>query len=623
MPIVSHRVFNQVAAPEHLKVAITEVQHNFIVMPSKNGNKAAAQAEKVAEKVEKAAASAAQTVEKNAPSAASVVSNESTAASSKAAGNAPKSVPKDADPRNVLDYTPQDEIVAKVAKLRSNFHTKRKTHSLQYRLNQLRNIYFAVKDNVDELAEALYKDFGRSHSETKNLEINPFLNELVHTMAHLHNWAKPEPVQHLPLIMKANPIYIERIPLGTVLVISPFNYPLFLALSSLVAAISGGNCVVLKVSEFNPHFAQLLTNLLTKVLDPDTFAMVNGAVPETTTLLDQRFDKIMYTGSTAVGTIIAKKAAETLTPVLLELGGKSPAFVLEDATDADLPIIARRLVWARFTNAGQTCVAVDYVLAHEKVKAKLVEHIVKVIKEDFYSGLDAKDPTYTHIIHLRAFENLSNMIAKSKGNVVVGGDTNAATRYISPTVIDNVDWDDSTMQQEIFGPILPILGYTDLELAVQEVINRHDTPLASYVFTSGPRDRNKNPQVDLIRTAIRSGGTIVNDALMHVSLANAPFGGIGQSGQGAYHGYYSFRAFTHERTTMEQKLAMDFTLKVRYPPYEEKKDNVLGAAMSQYNNKVWFGRTGNVNVNGPGLIWSVWHNLGGLRNLVLSFVSSL
>lgn len=588
---------------------------SILEMPSKNGK---VQAEKAAEKVAKAGQAAVDTVEEKLPSNASVNS-----ASSTAKEPAAPHVPKDADPRNILDYTPQDEIVASVARLRSNFHLKRKTHPLQYRLNQLRNVYFAVKDNADELCEALYKDFGRSHSETKNLEINPFMNELVHTMSHLHNWAKPEPVQHLPLIMKSNPIYIERIPLGTVLVISPFNYPLFLALSSLVAAISGGNCVVLKVSELNPHFAQLLTKILTKVLDPDTFAMVNGGIPETTTVLDQKFDKIMYTGSTMVGTIIAKKAAETLTPVLLELGGKSPAFILEDATDADLAIIARRIVWARFTNAGQTCVAIDYVLAHEKVKAKLVNLIVKVIKEDFYSGLDAKDPTYTHIIHLRAFENLSKMIKQSKGEIVAGGDTDAATRYISPTVIDNVNWDDSTMQQEIFGPILPILAYTDLEEAVQEVIKRHDTPLASYIFTSGPRDRKKNPQVDLIRTAIRSGGTIVNDAVMHVSLANAPFGGIGQSGQGAYHGYYSFRAFTHERTTMEQNLKMDFTLKVRYPPYEEKKDNVLGAAVSQYNNKVWFGRTGNVSVNGPGLIWSAWHNFGGITSLVYKFVNSL
>lgn len=591
------------------------VTTSILEMPSKNGK---VQAEKAAEKVAKAGQAAANTVEENIPSNASFHSTASTAKEPAAAH-----VPKDADPRNILDYTPHDEIAASVARLRSNFHLKRKTHPLQYRLNQLRNVYFAVKDNADELCEALYKDFGRSHSETKNLEINPFLNELVHTMSHLHNWAKPEPVQHLPLIMKSNPIYIERIPLGTVLVISPFNYPLFLALGSLVAAISGGNCVVLKVSELNPHFAQLLTKILTKVLDPDTFAMVNGGIPETTTVLDQRFDKIMYTGSTMVGTIIAKKAAETLTPVLLELGGKSPAFVLEDATDADLAVIARRIVWARFTNAGQTCVAIDYVLAHEKVKAKLVTHIVKVIKEEFYSGLDAKDPTYTHIIHLRAFENLSKMIKQTKGEIVAGGDTDAATRFISPTVIDNVNWDDSTMQQEIFGPVLPILGYTDLEEAVQEVIKRHDTPLASYVFTSGPRDRKKNPQVDLIRTAIRSGGTIVNDAVMHVSLANAPFGGIGQSGQGAYHGYYSFRAFTHERTTMEQNLKMDFTLKVRYPPYEEKKDNVLGAAVSQYNNKVWFSRTGNVSVNGPGLIWSVWHNFGGFTSLVYNFVNSL
>lgn len=546
---------------------------------------------------------------------------------------APKSIKKDilteakaavtSDPSEILDYTPLSEIPVAVERLHTAFHATRKTHSLQYRLNQLRNIYFAVKDNTEEFCDALYKDFARSPSETKNLEISPFLNELVHTMANLHTWAKTEQVKHLPLSMKANPIYVEKVPLGVVLVIAPFNYPLFLSLSSLIAGIAAGNAVVLKSSELTPHFAQLLTKVLTKVLDPDTFVMINGGIDEVTTLLDQKYDKIMYTGSTMVGTIIAKKAAETLTPVLLELGGKSPAFVLDDVTDADIPVVARRIVWGRFTNGGQTCVAIDYVLVPEHLKTKLVDALVKVVKEEFYDGLDAADPGYTHIIHQRAFDSLSKMITNTKGDIVVGGETDPKTRFIAPTIIDNATWEDSTMQQEIFGPILPILSYTDLEDAVAQVVKRHDTPLALYVFTSGPRDRKKNKQIDIIRTAVRSGGTIVNDSILHVGLTNAPFGGVGSSGQGAYHGYYSYRAFTHERTTMEQNLSMDFALKVRYPPYEEKKDKVVQTSMSGYNGKVWFGRTGNVGVGGPGLFWSVWTGVAGVGALVYAFVNSM
>lgn len=522
----------------------------------------------------------------------------------------------------ILEYTPTEEIPEIVQRLRTSFHKERKTHSLQFRLNQLRNIYFALKDNISDLSDALYKDFSRAPSETMNLEYAPFMSELVHTMANLHNWSKLEPVKDLPLNLKTAPVYIERVPLGTVLVISPFNYPLLLTLSSLIGALSAGNCVVLKVSELVPNFAALLTKMLTECLDPSVFAMVNGGIAETTALLDQKFDKIMYTGSTAVGTIIAKKAAETLTPVLLELGGKSPAFVLDTVTDKDIKIIARRIVWGRFTNAGQTCVAIDYVLADEKIKEKLVAAIKHVVEEEFYSTLKSSDTSFTHIVHERAFGNISKMIKETKGTVVTGGKTDLESRFISPTVIDNVDWDDSTMQQEIFGPILPILTYTSLENAIDEVVKRHDTPLALYIFTSGSTLRKNDKQIDLIRLRIRSGGTIVNDSILHVALPNAPFGGIGQSGQGAYHGFHSYKAFTHERTTIESSLMTEFTSKVRYPPTSTSKDRVLQAAIIPYNENVWFSRTGNVGISGPSLMWSVWHRISEISALVYRFATA-
>lgn len=557
------------------------------------------------------------------PSSKSVNVNETKQASNVSPPSKSSSIPFGEDPRTILEYTPVEEIPGLVQKITENYHAELKSHSLQFRLNQLRNIYFGIKDNLDGICDALRKDFGRAPTETITMEYAPLMKEIVHIMAHLHEWVRPEPVTNLSVSQKMNPVYIEKEPLGVVLIISPFNYPLLLSVSSLIAAIAAGNSAVIKVSELTPHFSSLLTTILRKALDPTTFTMINGGIAETSTLLDQKFDKIMYTGSVPVGTIIAKKAAETLTPVLLELGGKSPAFVLDDVTDADIDVVARRITWGRFTNSGQTCVAIDYVLVPEKLKQKLVKAIVKVVNEQFFPSLDAKDPTYTHVIHLRAFENLKKMIENSKGTVVAGGQTDSSTRYISPTVIDNVEWDDSTMQQEIFGPVLPILTYSDLKLAVKEVVKRHDTPLALYIFTSGPVLREKNKQVDYIRSAVRSGGAIVNDSILHVALDNAPFGGVGTSGQGAYHGYFSFRAFTHERTVMEQNLKLDFAMKVRYPPYEEKKSKAMSQSMTTYNGNVWFSRTGNVAIGGPGLIWSAWTSLLGVGALLYHVVNAL
>lgn len=532
--------------------------------------------------------------------------------------------PNAAEPsKSILAYTPVSEIPAIVEKITEKHFAEQKTHPLQFRLNQLRNLYFAIKDNIDDLSDALYKDFGRSPTETYTLEYLVFMNELLHTMAHLHQWARPAPVDGLSLVLKQNPVYVEYIPLGVVLVIAPFNYPLLLSLSSVVGALSAGNSVVLKLSELTPHFTAKLTEVLTEALDPSIFAMVNGAIPETQALLDQKFDKIMYTGSTAVGSLIAKKAAETLTPVLLELGGKSPAFVLDDITDKDISTVARRIVWGRFTNSGQTCVAVDYVLVHEKVKEKLVKAIVKVVEEQFYKDLDSTDSSYTHVIHQRGFEGLKNMIESTSGDIRIGGEFDSEARFISPTVIDNVDWSDSTMKREIFGPVLPILLYSDLTSAVRLVTRYHDTPLALYIFTSGAQSRAKNPAVEYIQSNIRSGATMVNDCLMHVSLANAPFGGIGTSGQGAYHGKYSFRAFSHERTIMENKLTMDFALSSRYPPASTKKTNVLEHSMTPYNGSVWFGRTGNVREKGPNLLWSAWKSAMGVGALVYYFFNSM
>ena len=523
----------------------------------------------------------------------------------------------------VLKYTAKEEIPKIVSRLTKSFHATGKTHSLQYRLNQLRNLYFAISNNKERICDALYEDFNRSPAETMNLECSTIMGHLIHTMANLHKWAAPEKVQDIPVIMKMTPVYVEHIPLGVVLVISPFNYPLILAIGSIAGAIAGGNCVVLKPSELTPHFSQLLAEILTDAMDPETFAVVNGAVEETTLLLDQKFDKIMYTGSTAVGTIIAKKAAETLTPVLLELGGKSPPFVLGDVKDSDIKTIAKRIVWGRYTNSGQTCVAVDYIVVHESVKDKLVNAIAEVINEEFYKDLTSSSNDYTHIINKKAFHSIKKMIDDTKGNVVVGGDADEATCFIPPTLIDDVSWEDSTMRQEIFGPVLPVIIYLDLEDAVRHVVNRHDTPLTLFIFTSGHLLRAKNPQVDLIRTAIRSGATVLNDSFLHVGLLNAPFGGIGQSGHGSYHGFYSFRAFTHERTILESRMKTEKFMSVRYPPFNDKKNAIFGASQQSYNGAIWFSRTGDVSVGGPSTLWSWWHTAAGLASLVFKSLGGM
>lgn len=519
------------------------------------------------------------------------------------------------DSAGVLKYTAMKDIPVGVQRLKDSFHKDQKTHLVQFRLNQLRNLYFALKDNADALCDALYEDFHRSTAETKSLELRGCLNDILYTMANLHKWVQPEKVTDLPIALATAPVYIERIPLGVVLIISPFNYPLMLSVISVVGALASGNAVVFKPTELTPHFSSLMSKILTDALDKDIFYVVNGGVEETTEVLNQKFDKIMYTGNPTVGKIIAKKAAETLTPVILELGGKSPAIILDDCSEKDLKVIARRILWGRFTNGGQTCVAVDYALVPKSIKATFTKAILEVMNEEFFSGLDEKSENYTHIIHDRAFNNLMKIIKTTKGEIIAGGHSDEKSRYIAPTVVNNVDWEDSTMKGEIFGPILPILEYSDLNKALDELITRHDTPLAQYIFTGGATSRRKNKQVDTILTRVRSGGTIVNDTLMHVALLNAPFGGIGQSGYGAYHGFFSFRSFTHERTTVEQALWNDSLMKARYPPSNSKKEEFLEVSMRDYNGKVWFGRTGNVNPSGPGSFFKLGTAIAGIATL--------
>ncbi|KAI5970190.1 hypothetical protein CANMA_000801 [Candida margitis] len=541
--------------------------------------------------------------------------NESSQASTQATKTGGAAEVKAASDGFEYKYTELSEIPAGIQKVTDGFFTG-KTHSLQFRLNQLRNLYFAIKDNQQEICDALELDFSRNASETRNYEIATGLNELLFTMTQLHKWAKPEAVTDLPVNLLTNPVYIERIPLGVVLVISAFNYPLFVSISPIVGAIAAGNTVVFKPSELTPRFSKLFVDLLTKALDPDIFFAVNGAIPETTKVLDQKFDKIIYTGNGMVGRIIAKKAAENLTPVVLELGGKSPAIILDDTKDKELATVARRIAWGRFANAGQTCIGVDYVLVPRSKRARFIAELKKVIENELYPGVNKFDKSFTHMIHERAFDRMNNILKETKGTIVTGGDADAETKYVAPTVIDNASWTDASMEGEIFGPILPVLTYTDIGDACKDIIRNHDTPLAAYIFTSGYTSAEKNPQIATIKKSIRSGGLIVNDVLMHIALHNAPFGGVGESGYGSYHGKYSYRTFTHERTTIEQPLNNDWMLQSRYPPFNASKDKLMKLALSPYGGRVWFGEQGNVRVDGPSTFFKTWTTAVGLVSMV-------
>ncbi|CAN3359280.1 fatty aldehyde dehydrogenase Hfd1p [Diutina catenulata] len=522
-----------------------------------------------------------------------------------------------------LKYTELPEIKAGVARVRSGFH-KNKSKSVQFRLNQLRNLYFAVKDNQEAFAAALAQDFNRATDETRILEHYTVLKAILFAMENLHLWTQPEKVTDLPINLRTNPVYVERIPVGVVLVMGAFNYPLFVNIAPLIGVIAAGNAAVLKPSEQTPRYTQLLTEVLTKALDPDLFFVVNGAIPETTALLEEKFDKIVFTGSSTVGTVVAKAAAKHLTPTILELGGKSPAFVLSDVTEKDLKAVARRIVWGRFTNGGQTCIACDYVLVHKSKHAALVAEM-KAALEEFYPNISKDTKDYTHIVANRNYDGVLDLLKTSKATVVVGGTTTAdrESRFIAPTILDNVGWTDSSMTREIFGPVLPVIEFESLPDACSRVVHYHDTPLALYVFTSGGLDRAHNSQLDYIRSSVRSGGTIVNDALIHAALSNAPFGGIGSSGMGNYGGERSFKAFSHERTTIEQKLWNEFMVGIRYPPFNAKKQAALKQGLVEYGGRVWFGRTGDVPVGGPSNFFKLWAGVTGTAALVWAFTQAL
>lgn len=463
-----------------------------------------------------------------------------------------------------LEYTPLQEIPSAVSRLRDSFHT-RQLDLLEMRETLLKSLHQGVLEYTDIFKEALYEDFHRAPFETATQEINPVLAEIQYTLKNLKKWSKPEKGFGSPfLVFLPVSQYVEKIPLGTVLIISAFNYPILLSLSPVIGALAAGNCVVLKPSEITPRFSAALTKMLTERIPSAFLRVINGGVPETTVLLQQRFDKILYTGSGRVGKIVSIAAAKQLTPVVLELGGKSPAFLSKSLSSSNLKTAVKRILWGKFGNAGQVCTAVDYLLVERSLHQKVVE----LVKETA-AVLFSDEQNFTHIANEANFKRLVGLLSSTKGNLLLGGVTDDQERYISPTVFDNVQWDDALMQDEIFGPILPILVYDTVTEVVDKITSTHDTPLAAYIYSNDDRE------ISYFKQRVRSGSFFINDGVMHSINFNAPFGGVGTSGQGSYHGKYSYKTFSHERLVSKQRWFTEPLLDARYPPYTKAKEKNL------------------------------------------------
>ena len=446
---------------------------------------------------------------------------------------------------------------ADILQQQKTFFNSHATKDLDFRKAQLQKLKKVVKSNEKLLYDAIYQDFGKSEFETFGTEISFIYKDIDYYLKNLKSFAKPKNVlTNIVNQMGSSKIVFE--PLGNCLVIGAWNYPYQLTLTPVIAAIAAGNTCMIKPSELPENTMKAMAKLINANFDSKFLYVVEGGVEETTAILKLRFDKIFFTGSPRVGKIVYKAAAEHLTPVTLELGGKSPAFVTEKA---DLNIAARRIVWGKFINAGQTCVAPDYLYIAENIKEKFLKVLIEEIKKRNYT--DNVDH-YCKIINERNFDRLEKMIDREK--VVFGGETNREKRYISPTVLDNVTWDDAVMQEEIFGPILPILTYKNLETAMQTVVEG-EKPLSAYLFSNDAKEH------ELFTEKLSFGGGCINDTLMHLSNDRLPFGGVGNSGIGHYHGKFGFEAFSHQKAILKKSNYLEPELK--YPPYSDAKLNIL------------------------------------------------
>ena len=439
-----------------------------------------------------------------------------------------------------------------VIKAQKKFFNTGKTKELSFRLMQLTQLYHVIKKRETEITEALQKDLNKAPFEAYETEIGIVLEEIKYTIKHLKKWTQPRRVK-TPIIHFPASSYLFQEPYGSVLIMSPWNYPFQLTIAPLIGSIAAGNCSVVKPSEYSFFTSEVIEKILGEVFDEEYIAVVRGGREANKTLLDEKFDYIFFTGSPQVGKVVMQSASRNLTPVTLELGGKSPCIVDETA---DIKLAAKRIVWGKFLNAGQTCVAPDYLLVHKAVKKELLREMIKDI-EVFYGNNPITDPDYPKIINQKHFERLLGLM--KNGKMITGGQTNPDTRKIAPTMIEDLSWEDEIMREEIFGPILPVLEFTSLN-EMFAMLNDRPKPLAFYYFTTSKK------REDYAIQKASFGGGCINDTIIHLSNPNLTFGGVGESGMGQYHGKGSFDTFTHQKSIIRKSNVLDITL--RYPPFK-------------------------------------------------------
>ncbi|GAB3238820.1 aldehyde dehydrogenase family protein [Glycomyces halotolerans] len=446
-----------------------------------------------------------------------------------------------------------------VDRLRTQYDAGR-TKPVPWRLAQLKALDRLLREGGDDLAAALGADLGKAAAESFVTEIDAVGAEVRTLRKHLRSWLRPERV-HTPAYLRPAKSYLLREPLGVVLVMGPFNYPVRLVLEPLAGALACGNAVVIKPSERTGRVSATLARLIGEYLDPEAVAVVEGGREVASELLRERFDHVFFTGSARVGKVVARACAEHLTPYTLELGGKSPAIV---EPGVDLAATARRIAWGKFMNAGQTCVAPDYVIATGGVGPRLERHLAEAVRE-LYGHAPADSPDFGRLVDEAAFDRLVGLLGE--GRLVCGGGHSRASRYIAPTVLADVAPSDAVMREEVFGPILPVVEFDTLDEAIAH-INAGGHPLALYAFT----DSDSTRRTLLTRTS--SGAVGFNVPMAHSDVAALPFGGVGQSGTGSYHGKWSIETFSHVKAVMEKPLAPD-TLQVAYPPFTSVKEKIL------------------------------------------------
>ncbi|KAL9585577.1 MAG: hypothetical protein Q9212_001437 [Teloschistes hypoglaucus] len=457
-----------------------------------------------------------------------------------------------------LKYTPVDTIPEIAAGVRNAFNSH-KTKSIDYRLLQLRKLYWGIKDNEAALVKACKQDLGKGAFETYLAEIDWCTNDIVFATQNLKSWMKDESASDIPLANKLLSPRIRKDPLGAVLIIGTYNFPVNLSVTPLVGAIAAGCTAILKPSESAPAVAKVLQHIVETSLDVSCFGVIQGAIPETSALLEEKWDKIFYTGSANVGKIIAKKAAETLTAVTLELGGRNPAIVTKHA---NVQLAAKRLLWGKIMNAGQVCISQNYIMVDKEILAPFIVELKVTMKQFFPNGIKDSDD-YARIINGKQWSRLKSMLDSTKGQIIMGGDMDESQRYMEPTVVLVDSPKDPLVAEESFGPLIPILPVEDLDTAIRIANEVHRTPLGLYPF-------GNKQETDQIMRETQSGGVSVNDALFHGTIPTLPFGGVGDSGQGAYRGRSSFDCFTHRRSVTTTPGWMEGLLDVRYPPYEGK-----------------------------------------------------